>query len=398
LKNRIRVVQFADTHLGKQLYNHSREAETEDILNEIVEISKDKKCDFFVHGGDVYDVFSPPSWAVKLFNGFLRKLAIPGVVVSGNHDSRTKLEESSDLYDLLGIKLVTGHSTTKNVFTLENNGKSINFGAIPWVSSSSIIDFSENNTSERKIKYSETVKKYALELCKNLSKKENGPKFLATHAMIDSAIADGSEKALTIMDTYTVPKTIFSKDIDYAAIGHIHRGQEIDGAPCPAVYSGSTRAETFGDKSGRKHIVIVDFIYDGSNWIYSEYEKVELKSPKKLINLSVEKTTDFSKIKMGNPERELIKLRAPSDMRFDFDLRAFIKSNKNIIHVEYSAILQRHKILEVDQKKVSSPDGMLDVYLNYVDNVKKQELSKEYKDTVTEIFNDFQHSLTSSPP
>ena len=44
----------------------------------------------------------------------------------------------------------------------------------------------------------------------------------------------------------------------YVALGHLHRPQEIKGAPCPAYYSGSPLAYSFSEAEHSKAVYIID--------------------------------------------------------------------------------------------------------------------------------------------
>ena len=48
------------------------------------------------------------------------------------------------------------------------------------------------------------------------------------------------------------------EQIQYAALGHLHRKQVIDTAPCPVLYSSSPLAYSFSETNQQKYVIMVD--------------------------------------------------------------------------------------------------------------------------------------------
>src|SRR5690606_13326483 len=46
--------------------------------------------------------------------------------------------------------------------------------------------------------------------------------------------------------------------IQYTALGHLHRFRVIDSSPCPVVYSSSPLSYSFAEAGQEKHVVIID--------------------------------------------------------------------------------------------------------------------------------------------
>ena len=64
------------------------------------------------------------------------------------------------------------------------------------------------------------------------------------------------ERAVQTLLGYELPPDTFPVSTHYAALGHLHRYQQIDG-PCPIAYSGSPIALDFGEEANESVAVIV---------------------------------------------------------------------------------------------------------------------------------------------
>ena len=66
----------------------------------------------------------------------------------------------------------------------------------------------------------------------------------------------GGERDVQTSLDYELPASMFPVSAHYAALGHLHRQQEIPG-PCPMYYSGSPLAVDFGEEANEPSALIV---------------------------------------------------------------------------------------------------------------------------------------------
>ena len=76
------------------------------------------------------------------------------------------------------------------------------------------------------------------------------------HATLLGGRRGGGERDVQTSFEYEVPSNIFPSSAHYAALGHLHRQQEIP-APCPAFYSGSPLAVDFGEEANEPGVLLV---------------------------------------------------------------------------------------------------------------------------------------------
>ena len=70
-----------------------------------------------------------------------------------------------------------------------------------------------------------------------------------------TVLADASQALTSTLD-YELPASMFPATAHYAALGHLHRHQEISAA-CPAFYSGSPLAIDFGEEANESVVLVV---------------------------------------------------------------------------------------------------------------------------------------------
>ena len=94
------VLHTSDWHLGVTVRNHSRAADHDEVLAEIVAVAAAAQPDLIVHTGDLFDGHRPAMHEFGRAIKALRALAevAPVVVLAGNHDSAVAME-------VLGIAL-----------------------------------------------------------------------------------------------------------------------------------------------------------------------------------------------------------------------------------------------------------------------------------------------------
>ena len=101
----MRLLHTSDWHLGRSLHRADLRAAQAAFLDELVAAVKSERIDAVLVCGDVYDRAVPSLDAVQLCEDALVRLRDAGarvVVISGNHDSATRLGFSSTLVDASG--------------------------------------------------------------------------------------------------------------------------------------------------------------------------------------------------------------------------------------------------------------------------------------------------------
>ena len=109
----MKAIHTSDWHLGQLFYGVDRTEEHLWFLARLVDVVKEERPDVLIVSGDIYDNVAPTLAAQRLYNRMLLELhaALPAmkiVVTAGNHDSSSRLDLHSELWDVFDVKVVGG--------------------------------------------------------------------------------------------------------------------------------------------------------------------------------------------------------------------------------------------------------------------------------------------------
>ncbi len=108
----MKIIHTADLHLGQIIYqNYDRVDEHEHFFSQLEAICKEEKPDALVVSGDVFDIPQPSAATRKFFtDSFVRLRSVYKemnmVITAGNHDSASRLQADSAVWELANAKIV----------------------------------------------------------------------------------------------------------------------------------------------------------------------------------------------------------------------------------------------------------------------------------------------------
>lgn len=107
----MKILHTSDWHLGHTLYNYDRSREQQDFLHQLAAIVRNEKPDVMVVSGDIYHYSTPSAATQKMYTEGMLNIhkaypAMAIVVTAGNHDSSSKLEIDSSLWQHFGVKVI----------------------------------------------------------------------------------------------------------------------------------------------------------------------------------------------------------------------------------------------------------------------------------------------------
>ncbi|MDP4209699.1 MAG: exonuclease subunit SbcD [Bacteroidota bacterium] len=279
----MRLLHTSDWHLGKRLESFSRLDEQRAVLNEICTIAQREQVDAVIISGDLFDTYNPPTEAVDLFYKTLKRLANNGkravIAIAGNHDSPDRIEAPDPLARECGILFAGYPNSQINPFKLDSGlevvrsepgfielqlpgiDNPLRILLTPYANELRLKTFLGHEDSEealREVLHASWTEK-ADTYCD-----DKGVNILAAHLLM---MKEGSEQPEEPDDEKPIlfiggAQAIFSKDvpdnIQYVALGHLHRKQTIDKAPCPVVYSGTPLAYSFGEANQDKYVMLIN--------------------------------------------------------------------------------------------------------------------------------------------
>ncbi|MEZ4906511.1 MAG: exonuclease subunit SbcD [Saprospiraceae bacterium] len=309
----MKILHTADWHLGKKLEGFYRLEEQKDVLDEIISIANNNKVDAVLIAGDIYDTYNPPTEAIELFYKTIRKLSrngkVPVIAIAGNHDSPDRIEAPEPLAVQNGIFFI-GYPDTKINLIKTDSGIEVT------KSDHGFAEFKiPNNDEKLRIIFSAFANEYRLKKAlstdnnimefnqilldnwNSLAEKycdNNGINILLSHLFFTSKFhktIESSEEEKPIVyvgGTQSIDIDSIPMNIQYTALGHLHRFQFIGEQEKNVVYSGSPLSYSFAEANQQKYVVLLDINAEKINTL----EKIELKSGKSLLRVKFDNIDD----------------------------------------------------------------------------------------------------------
>jgi exonuclease SbcD len=263
----MRIIHTSDWHLGQYFFTKSRAPEHQHFLNWLVNQVEIHHVDAVIVAGDIFDTGSPPSYARELYNKFIVDLQKTGcqlVILSGNHDSVSVMNESSSLLSYLNTQVVTSGSEP-NVITLHNKqAQPIGLVcAIPFLRPRDIqLSVAGQSIEEKQLSLQTAIHdhyqaSYQLALEQRAMLGLDIPIIATGHLTVIGAELTDSVRDIYIGTLEAFPSGAFPP-ADYIALGHIHRPQVIGGKEYIR-YCGSPIALSFDETAQQKSVCLVEF-------------------------------------------------------------------------------------------------------------------------------------------
>lgn len=248
----MRLLHTADWHLGRSFHGASLLDAQHAAAEHVVAVARAEGVDAIVLAGDVFDRAMPPREAVELWDTALTQMAesCPVIVISGNHDSSTRLGCGSVLLDRAGVHLRTRPLECGTPILIGDGA----VYAIPYLEPDLVR--SELRLGERS--HQAALAAAMSQVHADIARRRGVASVVTAHAFVAGVHACDSERDLTVGGSSVVPASTFS-DIDYVALGHIHGPQS---AGDNGRYAGSPVAFSFSEAGHEKSVAIVDVAAD----------------------------------------------------------------------------------------------------------------------------------------
>lgn len=265
----MRILHTSDWHLGQSFFTKSRKQEHQAFIRWLLEQVKQQKIDAVIIAGDVFDSGTPPSYARELYNRFvveLSQLDCTLIVLGGNHDSVSMLNESKPLVECLNTHVIasTNDDLDSQVIELEVQGETkALLCAVPFVRARDVMQsISGSSGIEKQKQLGDAIKAHYFALYNRALQIKQQRKLAVPIITTGHLTAMGVTKTDSERDIYIGTLDAFAADgfppADYIALGHIHRPQVV--AKSEHIrYCGSPIPLSFDELKSTKQVVVVEF-------------------------------------------------------------------------------------------------------------------------------------------
>lgn len=296
----MKILHTSDWHLGQHFMGRTRQAEHKALIEWLLLQVQEHHIELIILAGDVFDTGAPPSYARELFNELviaLNQLSCQLIVVAGNHDSVSMLNESKNLLACLDANVIAKaqpEDLSEHIIPVRNSHGQLEaiVCAVPFIRPKDLVSSKANQSeTDKKRDLLSQIQTFYFEIYEaavNTEKQVNhdqkwleqnkdaaNDKHNETTMEIQGSLFDlnipiigtghlttlGAKTSESVRDIYigtleAVPAQAFPP-FDYLALGHIHRAQEVAGNDCRR-YSGSPICLSFDELNRDKSMVLLD--------------------------------------------------------------------------------------------------------------------------------------------
>jgi DNA repair protein SbcD/Mre11 len=312
----MKLLHFADAHIDMANYGRHdpetglpvRVLDFLKSLDTIIDAAISEKVDLVIFAGDAYKDRSPAptfqrEWEKRIIR--LSQARIPTLLLVGNHDLSPAAGRAHAIQEFDTLQIPYIRVLQKPEFLLSKDlwGLPVQVIAMPWVSRSGFMaalaaSAADTNELFSKIesRISELVEDWINEADKSL------PLILTAHASVEGALF-GAERMVMLGSDLVLPISLVKdRRLDYVAMGHIHKWQDVNhGEQPPVIYPGSIERIDFGEAHDDKFFVIAEVTRGYSTVEWRKLSDTRPFIERRVLLSSNENVTDILKSALPNP-------------------------------------------------------------------------------------------------
>ncbi len=365
----MKFIHLADLHIGKYLFNTSLLDIQKDLLDQVLNLAREREIDAIVVAGDVFDRAIAPSEALRVFKDFLVRAVsadLKVLVIAGNHDGPARLEYLSELVAISGVHLVGELTREIAKITI----KDVDFYLLPFLKPIDVRLLCEADVHS----YNDAYRHY-LTAQKIDYTRDN---VLVSHQFFGSSFESLQKNdlagAFSVGNSEMIGVDLI-ENFDYCALGHLHGSMALKKQECR--YGSSLMALSFDEINQVKSVPVVT--------IANKKVDIEFVSLKPIQNLvEISGTFDqLNRLELANAD-DFVSV-VLEDQRLILNARDRLKLiYPNIMQVKYAnpIALDKEAVLKKPKKSASVTELFGDFYAQMHDGLAMD-------DTQSKIVNDF---------
>ncbi len=361
----MRILHTADWHIGQRLHERQRIDEHKEFLNWLLNTIKEQKVDILLVSGDIFDTALPSAEATNLYYTFLYRLFnetdASTVIIAGNHDSPRHLDAPREFLKMGRIHVIgQTHEPAECVVEIPSDSPKIAIAAVPYLSENELPHVSYESEIDKQERYRERLKSFYRDCVSHMS--ANIPKILMGHLFVHGGAVGDSERNIQIGGATAIRPNDFPDDVDYVALGHLHRPQNIKGKAYPIQYSGSPIPLRFNEARYDKKAFLLEFSDEA---ILMRNDEINIPIFKELRTLVGDENHILSQAMLGDWDGKYIQVKLELDSAragvADEIRKAFSDRGGDVLTVEVDLPNEgdQPKIKVEDMKK---PEEIFDQY------------------------------------
>jgi exonuclease SbcD len=265
------ILHFADAHIDMANYgrhdSHTglplRVGDFLKSLDSIVETAITERVDLVLFAGDAYRDRNPAptfqrEWGRRIMR--LARAGIPTLLLVGNHDLSPALGRAHAIEEFSTLEVPHVRVLDRPAFLRpdELEGLPLQVIAIPWIARSALmanLEMSAAKPSEVFTQIEERLTELVQGWIENAD--PDLPLVLTAHASVQGAVYGGERTVMLGSDLVLPGSLVKDPRLDYTALGHIHKPQNLnEQAHPPVIYPGSIERVDFGEAADDRYFVV----------------------------------------------------------------------------------------------------------------------------------------------
>lgn len=269
----IKILHFADAHIDIATHGKHdpetglpiRALDFLKALDTIIDHAISEKVDLVIFAGDAYKDRTPSptfqrEWGKRIIR--LPQADIPALLLVGNHDISPASGRAHTLqeFDTLQVPKVRVLYKPELLKPADLWGLQLQVLSLPWVFRSSLVAALGLSAVEEDTVHEEIEKRLTTILQAQMDELDPAlPTVLVGHGSVQGAVY-GNERTVMLGKDLVLPGSLVKDPrLDYTALGHIHKYQDLNpGLHPPVVYAGSIERVDFGEVADDKGFVIAE--------------------------------------------------------------------------------------------------------------------------------------------
>ncbi len=297
----LKLLHFSDAHIDIANYGRHdpqtglpvRVLDFLKSLDEIIDTAISEKVDLVLFTGDAYKDRNPAptfqrEWGRRIMR--LSRAHIPTLLLVGNHDLSPSLGRAHAMeeYNTLEIPYVRVLAKPERLGPADLWDLPLNVIALPWVARSQMLASGNVESTESSEIYSALEERLGELVQQFIAECEAGlPTVMMAHASVQGALFGAERSVMLGADLVLSPSLVKNKKLDYVALGHIHKAQDVNNAALkivpnvpvkenlpPVVYAGSIERVDFGEVHDDKFYVLVNLERGATTYAWRKLENI----------------------------------------------------------------------------------------------------------------------------
>lgn len=400
----MRILHFSDLHIGVENYGKldpetglsTRLGDFLGSLDEVVACAVEEKIDLVLLAGDAYKGRDPSQTHQREFAKRLSRLSnegIPTFILVGNHDLPNAVSRATavEIFRTLQVPRLYIGDSLQNYLVPTANGP-IQILAVPWPRRGGLLSREESRGLTIEEIRQELENRITLAIQDRISQLDPGiPAILTGHLTVNGATV-GTERSMMLgQDHVLLASTLHQPQLEYVALGHIHKHQILRDDPPMIVYSGSLQRVDFTEEPDQKGFCLIDLNQEapqGQRLTNFEFRKVDAR---KFLTIDVEikagdpdpTETVINVIKTKDIDEAVVRIRIsiPSELEThlrESEIRMSLETAHYIAAINKESEDNRRTRIDYDVAEGLQPNQALRLYVqgkNYTDTRQQKLIS-----------------------